>query len=106
MPSARGPLEPQAGDSGLVADQESAQQGWLVLTTWEEVTSTQAQVETADTQQTAAVSTDSPKQIQPAQPPAAEIRFTRVIFRVIPAGFVSSAPTAPKLRDGWLVLQL
>jgi beta-lactamase regulating signal transducer with metallopeptidase domain len=106
MASARGPLEPQAGDSGLVADQESAQQGWLVLTTWEEVTSTQAQVETADTQQTVAVSTDSPKQIQPAQPPAAEIRFTRVIFRVIPAGFVSSAPTAAKLRDGWLVLQL
>ena len=40
-----------------------------------------------------------------AQQPS-QIRVTRMVFRVIPAGFVSSSPTAIRTRDGWLVIQM
>jgi hypothetical protein len=118
----------------------SDQEGWLVLTTWEEVATNDtvgmanpsanypatgpqagsdqsgpdragsdgAGSDGAYSDQAASVDaapgTASLPQAEPQ--PAQQIRVTRVIFRVVPASFVSPAPHVARTRDGWLVLQL
>ena len=93
------------------ATTQTPESGWVVFTTWEEVA-------VANTPQAPAASptqipaTTLPDQsIAPAGTPdqtqqPTQIRVTRMVFRVIPAGFVSSSPTAIRTRDGWLVIQM
>jgi beta-lactamase regulating signal transducer with metallopeptidase domain len=90
------------------------EQSWIVFTTWEEVAASSpnptpgadfgesqaAPVEQAVTPAAA----ENPGQNQIQQP--GQIKVTRMIFRVIPAGFVTSSPTAYRTRDGWLVIQM
>lgn len=98
-------LKAEAANSASTA---VPQQGWVVLTTWEEVEVsnaglTQTYDDTSDTNEpsskpTAAQSVDQ----QPAQ-----MTMTRLIFRVLPADSApSSSPTAVRIRNGWLVIQL
>jgi hypothetical protein len=90
---------------------QAAPQGWLVLTAWEEVA---APDQTPDQNAKAEVpastpSEDAPSQpSSPATPPAAtsQIRVTRMVFRVVPASFVSPSPTTIRTSDGWLVIQM
>ena len=91
-----------------------SQQSWIVFTTWEEVAvSNDPQIPTANPGETPAAAQSDQVSVQAATPAAAQdqqqpsqIRVTRMIFRVIPAGFVSSSPTAIRTRDGWLVIQM
>jgi len=89
---------------------QSQPQGWLVLTTWEEVSANQdAQADIpASAPAVGASSQPTAAETTPATPPAAssQIRVTRVVFRVVPASFVSPSPTAIRTRDGWLVIQM
>jgi beta-lactamase regulating signal transducer with metallopeptidase domain len=105
------------------------QGGWLVLTTWEEVATTESASSTsnasnamlntsarnsADTEIAATDQTAARPAQQPDQQVTQQIRVTRVIYRVVPASFVSPASDAARTRaairtrisDGWLVLQL
>ena len=89
------------------ATNPAPEQSWIVFTTWEEVAvSNNPQTAAANSpesfataNQAATPATD--RALQPSQ-----IRVTRMVFRVIPAGFVSSSPTAIRTRDGWLVIQM
>jgi beta-lactamase regulating signal transducer with metallopeptidase domain len=99
----------------LKAEIPAPEQSWIVLTTWEEVAvSDKFQAPAADSDGSHALapadqsgnqtSTPATTQDQAQQP--SQIRVTRMVFRVIPAGFVSSSPTAVRTRDGWLVIQM
>ena len=83
---------------------------WVVFTTWEEVAvANDPQMPAANPSQTPVAAPDqaatpATNQDQPQQ--SSQIRVTRMVFRVIPAGFVSSSPTAIRTRDGWLVIQM
>ena len=103
----QGLLQAEALDQAQTQAQAQAQaqpQGWLVLTTWEEVpvpASSNAQPEVPAS--TPAVATpDRPA----AAPASSQIRVTQMVFRVIPASFASPSPTAIRTRDGWLVIQM
>lgn len=82
--------------------QQTPEQSWLVMTTWEEV----AVDSTANAP--APVATENalhePNRVPPA--PERQIRVTRMVFRVVPASFVSPSPTAVQTSDGWLVIQM
>lgn len=112
------PRQPLQAATTLVASaptQETEQQGWLVMTTWEEVVTSNASTPAANQDGEIAdlsSASSSPDNISNApnsgapKQPAAEIRVTRMIFRVVPASFVSQSPTVARTRDGWLILQL
>lgn len=85
--------------------------GWVVFTTWEEVAVTDNPLVPAANPGESPVTAPADQakapaatQDQPQQP--SQIRVTRMVFRVIPAGFVPSSPTAIRTRDGWLVIQM
>jgi beta-lactamase regulating signal transducer with metallopeptidase domain len=107
------PMPSSGRDEQAESATGSAQQeGWLVLTTWEEV----ATAETASPSMIDASSRATEAELaaapskQAGQQETQQIRVTRVVFRVLPASFVSPSPnvarTRATLRDGWLVLQL
>ena len=86
---------PQA-DSDTNPDQgEDAGQGWIVLTTWE-------QVQTSD-QPTVSDEASAQPTNQDSGQSNARMTVTRLIFRVIPA---NSKSAAGQLHAGWLVFQL
>ena len=86
------------GDASANPDQgEDTNQGWIVLTTWE-------QVQTSDQPAASDEASAQPgKQddVQDSGQTNARMTITRLIFRVIPAN-----SAAGKLRAGWLVFQL
>ena len=91
------------------ATNPAPEQSWVVFTTWEEVAvSNNPQAAAANPSETP-VATPTGQAATPAtdqtQQPS-QIRVTHMIFRVIPAGFVTSSPTAIRTRDGWLVIQM
>ncbi|HEX4321412.1 MAG TPA: M56 family metallopeptidase [Acidobacteriaceae bacterium] len=107
-------------DAVVNSTQSGPEQSWIVLTTWEEVSSpAQAAVSSTD-------STDTSEPATANQPvnkgvhavPAVQaldkttvqsshqLKVTRVIFRVVPASSVSNSPTAVPVRGGWWVIQL
>jgi hypothetical protein len=81
------------------APEQHAEQQWLVLTTWE-------QVQTTEPEPPATEASEQPAGEQPApvsRQNSSQITVTRLILRIIPA--TSTSPTMP-LRSGWLVFQL
>ncbi|MFZ0745716.1 MAG: M56 family metallopeptidase [Terracidiphilus sp.] len=89
------------------SQQAPPQQEWIVLTTWEQVqTSNQAQV-SSDCAAGQGVNQETTKaKEQPSAQATREITITRLIFRVIPVVSMSSQPASLPVRGGWLVLQL
>jgi beta-lactamase regulating signal transducer with metallopeptidase domain len=109
-----------AEDTVVNSAQSGQEQSWIVLTTWEEVSSSgQAAVQATDsagalesaiTNQPANAGVRVIPAVQasdkgPAQP-SRQLKITRVIFRVVPASSVSNSPTALPVRGGWWVIQL
>jgi len=86
-----------------VSAPEQEQQGWLVLTTWEEVSSSDQETAQADI-------TDQPAVTDQASPASdrrtTQMRVTQLVFRVVPASSVSTSPTAIPIRSSWFVIQL
>jgi beta-lactamase regulating signal transducer with metallopeptidase domain len=82
---------------------QSAQPGWIVLTTWEEVAV--AGNQDASLESPASVP-PVPEEANAPAPAQSHITVTRMVFRVAPASFVSPSPTAVRTRDGWLVIQM
>ena len=107
-------------DKVVNSAQSSQEQSWIVLTTWEEVSSsTQAAPQSTDStgaqepaiadqpadkgvHATLAVQTSDETAIQPSR----QLKVTRLILRVVPASSVSNSPTALPVRGGWWVIQL
>jgi len=96
---------------------QDQQQSWIVLTTWEVVTTPAQgsglisdQVADANSGQGAAPlesSAQTPDNQQPAQDSkhsAGQIRVTQLVFRVLPNR--SGLPAAAPIRASWLILQL
>ncbi len=86
---------PQADASANPDQGEDAGQGWIVLTTWE-------QVQTSD-QPTASDEASAQPTNQDSGQTNARMTITQLIFRVIPA---NSKSAAGQLHAGWLVFQL
>jgi len=85
------------------------QQAWIVLTAWEEVAvQNPAESQTPGPKSVSTNTTEAAGQqtATPADQPASQITVTRMVFRVVPTSFRSSAPTAVRTRDGWLVIQM
>jgi beta-lactamase regulating signal transducer with metallopeptidase domain len=106
-------------DAVVNSTQSGQEQSWIVLTTWEEVSSPAqaAQVpdftgapEPATANQPANTGVHVVPAVQTSGKPAAQLshqlKVTRVIFRVVPASSVSNSPTAVPVRSGWWVIQL
>jgi beta-lactamase regulating signal transducer with metallopeptidase domain len=88
-------LESLKADELPESEADSAQgQGWLVLTTWE-------QVDVADQ----AYVQSSEKENVTAQPPR-QMTVTRLIFRILPSSSESKFPAVSPVRAGWLIIQL
>jgi beta-lactamase regulating signal transducer with metallopeptidase domain len=93
------------------AQPASAQeQQWIVLTTWEQVqTSNRSAGLTADYETGAnANATGDPvyKNGQSSSQPTGQITVTRLILRIFPASSSSTQPALVPTRNGWLMLQL
>jgi len=88
---------PQADASANPDQGEDASQGWIVLTTWEQV-QTSDQPTASDEASAQPTKQDS---VQDSGQTNARMTITRLIFRVIPAN-----SAAGQLRAGWLVFQL
>lgn len=113
QPSLRGPapgtpkeelLKAEANDPAAVPVQEEQAQSWIVLTTWEETTAPSVNQTEADATTPIVPATDR----APVQP-SRQLTVTQLVFRVVPASFVTTSPTAVPaipVRGGWLVLQL
>jgi beta-lactamase regulating signal transducer with metallopeptidase domain len=86
---------PQADASANPDQGEDAGQGWIVLTTWE-------QVQTSDQPAASDEATAQPTNQDSGQTNA-RMTITRLIFRVIPA---NSKSAAGQMHTGWLVFQL
>jgi beta-lactamase regulating signal transducer with metallopeptidase domain len=98
---------------------ETAEQEWIVLTSWE---TEQVQPATeskglsadydapanpASEDDASAPSGQKPSNLQPSsEQPQSRITVTRLIFRVLPAGLKTPQSGITALRDGWLVIQL
>jgi beta-lactamase regulating signal transducer with metallopeptidase domain len=87
------------------APDQTGQSGWIVLTTWEEVAQAGDREAPPDSPASSAQSPEQPNASEPVAPQG-QITVTRMVFRVIPASFVSPSPTAVRTRDGWLVIQM
>lgn len=81
------------------------QQSWIVLTAWEEV-AVQNQPETPASAAAGEASAQQSAGMGATPDPTSQITVTRMVFRVVPASFRSSTPTAVRTRDGWLVIQM
>ncbi len=90
---------PQADASANPDQGEDAGQGWIVLTTWEQV-QTSDQPAASDEANAQPSNQDS---VQDSGQTNARMTITRLIFRVIPA---NSKSAAGQLHAGWLVFQL
>jgi beta-lactamase regulating signal transducer with metallopeptidase domain len=98
--------ETDASDSGTQrGTQWVAQGGWVVLTTWEQVETVQANNQDFADGEAAVQSSDSVHGQDPNQS-SGQLTITRLIFRVVRASATSPLPTAVPLRSGWLVFQL
>lgn len=99
--------------------QPIAEQRWIVLTTWEQVetsdqnTGLRADYETganANAASDASAQTSAPgtadKNIPSRPQPGNQITVTRLLLKIYPAGSVSTQPGASFIRGGWLVIQL
>jgi hypothetical protein len=109
-----------AADTVVNSAQSGQEQSWIVLTTWEEVSSpVQAAVQSTDptgTLEPATANQPAYKGVRvipavqasdkTAVQPSHQLKVTRVIFRVVPASSVSNSPTALPVRGGWWVIQL
>jgi beta-lactamase regulating signal transducer with metallopeptidase domain len=85
---------------------------WIVLTTWEQVEQPAEDSVQADNQATGRElnpelkpDTDQPVSHQSGRV-FGKVTITRMIFRVLPASFVSSSPAAVSTRTGWFLFQL
>jgi hypothetical protein len=100
-------LRAQIPDGAASRPQESQEQSWVVLTTWEEVDF--ANVSEAPNSDADGLPSDKAAS-QPVDQgglrPTTQVTVTRLIFRVIPAASKSTPATAAPLRSGWLVIQL
>lgn len=89
--------------------QEQQAQGWIVLTTWEEVDTVAASgALQSDTLQSDLAADQQSGQTtgKPTQQPAGQLKVTQLIFKVVPASSKFHTPTAVRVRGGWLVIQL
>jgi len=106
--------ENRATQEAAPSDDDASQgQGWIVLTTWEQVeaepaghgdsgTNVAAAKTTAETAGSTAVHPSGHAQSQAA----GQVIYTRLILRVTPANDGSPTSTAIPFHDGWLVFQL
>jgi beta-lactamase regulating signal transducer with metallopeptidase domain len=86
------------------APEQHAEQQWLVLTTWEQVQTTEPEsAATEASEQPAGEQTTSVSRQSSGQQGSSQITVTRLILRIIPA--TSTSPAMP-LHSGWLVFQL
>ena len=86
------------------------EQQWIVLTAWEQVQTSNAEgVQVADydtsSDTNASSATSEAKGLTSGQAKS-RITVTRLIFRVLPAGSISTQPDAATVRGGWFVIQL
>jgi beta-lactamase regulating signal transducer with metallopeptidase domain len=98
-PALRQSAEPVAQELALSTMQPEADstqaQGWVVLTTWEQV----------DSLNQSNPSNEEPAENATAQP-AGQLTVTRLIFRILPASSVSKSPAMLPVRSSWFVIQL
>lgn len=93
-------LAPPQADASANPDQgEDAGQGWIVLTTWEQVQTTDQPTATDE----ASAQPGKQNSGQDSGQTNARMTITRLIFRVIPA---NSKSATGQLHAGWLVFQL
>jgi beta-lactamase regulating signal transducer with metallopeptidase domain len=98
-------LRAEAANSASAA---ASQSGWVVLTTWEEVeVSNTGLAQAYDDTSEANEPSSHPTAAQRVDQQPARMTMTRLILRVLPADSApSSSPTAVRIRNGWLVIQL
>jgi outer membrane murein-binding lipoprotein Lpp len=86
------------------------EQQWIVLTAWEQVQTSNAEsAQVADydaSADTNASSATSEAKGQTSGQAKSRITVTRLIFRVLPAGSISTQLDADAFRGGWFVIQL
>jgi hypothetical protein len=82
------------------AEHEEAQ--WIVLSSWEQVETSEGTVADYDTVQNPGTTTNS----QPQNQQTSRFTMTRLILKVLPPSSNSLQPGAVPLRDGWFAIQL
>jgi beta-lactamase regulating signal transducer with metallopeptidase domain len=106
-PQRQGMQKAEVSGTRLVAGGE---QQWIVLTAWEQVQTSNAEsAQVADydaSADTNASSATSEAKGQTSGQAKSRITVTRLIFRVLPAGSISTQPDADAFRGGWFVIQL
>lgn len=108
-PSAKESLDAQM----TPADHDA--QGWVVLTSWEEVTSTNSEAQEiaqtdAHTNSAVAEPSSANPKVQMAnpsgKPTTAQVTVRQLVLRVVPANSSSPSPAAISIRSSWFVFQL
>jgi beta-lactamase regulating signal transducer with metallopeptidase domain len=100
-------IKAEATGDTSVSEQEPQGQSWIVLTTWEEVTtpgSGTVQTDTAADQISGRAAGQATERLP--EHPASQVKVTQLIFRLVPATSQSHPTTAVPVRGGWLVIQL
>ena len=83
------------------------EQQWIVLTTWEQVQTSNLNTGlTADYDTSANPEATNNASAQPAGQGANQTTVTRLILRFFPASSLSTHPASAPLRGGWFVIQL
>jgi len=100
--------EPVLPNVSVVESPGVVEQQWVVLTSWEQVSPTSNTLAESSLRRNfgTAEATEAQENVQPAPERMGQATITRLIVRILPAGFKFDRPDAGRVNNGWLVLQL